>query len=385
MTAAEGSWDFLIVGAGIAGATAGYFLSRHGRVLLLERESQPGYHSTGRSAAIYSETYGNAPVRALTTGSRDFLWHPPSGFADHPILTPRGTLIAGGAAQAEEVERAFEESRRLVPNLRRLTRTEILALVPVLRPEQAAAGLLEPDAADIDVHALHQGYLRGLRAAGGQVVCDAEVLAAERRGGLWHLETPAGRFAAPVLLDAAGAWADELAKLAGAAPISLVPKRRTVILFDPPAGLEIGAWPQLVDAEERFYFKPEAGRILATPADETPSPPCDAQPDELDIALCAERIEQASTLKVTAVRRKWAGLRSFVADRTPVVGFDPGLEGFFWFAGQGGYGMQTSAAMGRTAAELARSRPLPADLADLGLEARDLAPGRAYAGSGAAA
>ena len=377
MAAAE-SFDFIIVGAGIAGAAAGYFLSRQASILLIERESQPGYHATGRSAAIYSETYGNAPVRALTTGSRDFLWSPPPGFAEHPVLTPRGTLIAGGESQREAVERAFEESRRLVPSLRRLEQKEILERVPVLRPAQAVAGLLEPNAADIDVHALHQGYLRGIRAKGGRLVCDAEVLDATPAGGNWRLVTRAGTFAAPVVINAAGAWADDFAALAGAAPIGLVPKRRTVITFEAPAGLAIAAWPQLVDADERFYFKPDAGRILATPADETPSPPCDAQPEEMDVALCIERIEAATRLKVTRLHRKWAGLRSFVADRTPVVGFDPVRPGFFWLAGQGGYGMQTSAAMGRTVAALARGLSLPADLADLGLNASSLAPGRAY-------
>ncbi len=376
--------DFLIVGSGIAGASAAYELAAEARVVVIERESQPGYHSTGRSAAIYSETYGNATIRALTTGSRDFLLHPPAGFSDQPLLKPRGTLIIGRADQREKLMRVFDECRKLVPSIQLLDQREILARVPVIRPDQAALGMLEPDAMDIDVHAVHQGFLRGLRRRGGAVITAAEGLRAARRGDLWQVETPAGSFAAPVLVDAAGAWAETFATLCGAAPVGLGPKRRTVIIFVPPPGLAIADWPQVIDAEETFYFKPEVGRILATPADETPIAPCDVQPEDIDVAICIDRIEGATTLSVPRVERKWAGLRSFVADRTPVVGFDPALAGFFWLAGQGGYGIQTSSAMGRTAAALARGRDIPADLADLGVTAAALSPARFKPASGGA-
>jgi D-arginine dehydrogenase len=368
--------DFLVIGSGIAGASVAYELAAEARVLEIERESQPGYHSTGRSAAIYSETYGNAAIRALTTGSREFLLHPPADFTDQPLLKPRGTLIIGRADQREKLLRAFDDCRKLVPSIRLLERQEILARVPVIRPDEAALGVLEPDAMDIDVHAVHQGFLRGLRKRGGAIVMNAECLRAERRDGCWRLQTAAGIFAAPVVIDAAGAWAESFAMLCGAAPVGLVPKRRTVVIFSPPPNLTITDWPQVIDVDETFYFKPEVGRILATPADETPTAPCDVQPEEIDIATCLDRIERATTLKVPRVEQKWAGLRSFVADRTPVVGFDPALEGFFWLAGQGGYGIQTSSAMGRTAAALALGRDIPGDLVALGVDAAALSPAR---------
>ncbi len=377
----EARADFLVVGSGIAGASAAYELAAEARVLVIERESQPGYHSTGRSAAIYSETYGNGTIRALTTGSREFLLHPPAGFTDHPLLKPRGTLIIGRADQREKLIRVFDDCRRLVPSIRLLERRDILSRVPVIRPDEAAFGVLEPDAMDIDVHAVHQGFLRGLRERGGMVVTHAECLRAERRDGCWRVQTAAGIFTAPVVIDAAGAWAEAFATLCGADPVGLVPKRRTVLIFAPPPNLAITDWPQVIDIDETFYFKPEVGRILATPADETPTMPCDVQPEEIDVATCVDRIERATTLKVARVERKWAGLRSFVADRTPVVGFDPAIEGFFWLAGQGGYGIQTSSAMGRTAAALALGRDIPVDLAALGVGAAALSPVRLMAGA----
>lgn len=368
--------DYLIIGAGMAGVSAGYFLARHGKVIVLEQESQPAYHATGRSAALYSETYGNATVRAITTGGRGFFLSPPQGFTDHLLLSPRGVMVVGSEAQRASVERIHNEGRQLVASVRLLAQAEILARVPVLRPEHATCGVDEPDAMDIDVHALHQGFLRGLRAAGGEVRTDAEVRGLDRRGDLWEAETRAGRFAAPVLVNAAGAWADRVAALAGIPPVGLVPKRRTAITFDPPAGLDVRTWPALIDADERFYFKPDAGRLLASPADETPSEPCDAQPDELDIAICIDRLQTATLLDIRRIESRWAGLRSFVADKTPVAGFEPDHSGFFWLAGQGGYGIQTAPAMGRLVAELARGRPMPADLADLGASEAALGPAR---------
>ena len=368
--------DFLIVGAGIAGASAGYNLAEHGRVIILERESQPGYHTTGRSAAFYSETYGNAIIRALTTGSRDFYMKPPPGFTEQPLLLPLGAIYIGTAEQKPLLDKIFVEGGRLVASLRMLTQEEILAQVPVIRPEHATAGVSEPDSMSIDVHSLHQGFLRGMRSRGGQVVTDAEVLTAKRAGDRWQVTTPAGDFAAPVLVNAAGAWCDVLARIAGAKPVGLVPKRRTAIIFAPPAGLDITGWPIVNDAEETYYFKADAGKFLASPADETPMAPCDVQPDELDVAICVDRIETATTMKIPRVERKWAGLRSFVADKTIVEGFDPDLAGFFWLAGQGGYGIQTAPAMGRVVAALATGGSLPADLLQLGVTEAALSPAR---------
>ena len=373
--------DFLIVGAGMAGASAAYELAAHGRVLLLERETQPGYHSTGRSAALYTQTYGHAVVRALTVASWDFYNTLPDGFAEHPVLGPRGVLLIGRADQGTALEQAFAEGRRLTPSVERLNREQALARAPMLRAEYVAGAVWEPEAMDLDVHAIHHGYLRGLKARGGVQVGDAEVRAAERRDGVWVVRTPAGDFAAPVLVNAAGAWADSLATLAGARPIGLVPKRRTALTFDPVfddtadvAGL--AGWPMVIDVDETFYFKPDAGRLLASPADETPVEPCDAQPEEWDVAVAVDRVEQAARFRIRRITHRWAGLRSFVADKVPVVGFDAEAEGFLWLAGQGGYGIQTAPAMARPAASLAVRAGLPPDVAGLGVTPADLSPGR---------
>ena len=373
--------DFLVVGAGIAGASAAYELAAQGRVLVLERESQPGYHSTGRSAALYTQTYGPAPIRALTVASWDFYTNPPAGFAEHDLLTPRGVLIIGRDDEIDRLDAEYEQGRRLTPSIERYDREQVLARAPFLRPDYVAGGVWEPDARDIDVHALHQGYLRGLKTRGGRVETDAEVRALTRQDGLWVAETSAGSFAAPVVVNAAGAWADELAKLAGVATVGLVPKRRTAITFDPvfedpadKAGLE--GWPMVSDVAETFYVKPDAGRLLASPADQTPVEPCDVQPEDIDVAITVDRLEQASRFSVRRLAHRWAGLRSFVADKVPVVGFAPDAEGFFWLAGQGGYGIQTAPAMGRVAAGLATGRGLPEDVRALGVTESDLSPAR---------
>jgi D-arginine dehydrogenase len=364
--------DFAIIGAGIAGASLAYELAAHGSVLLLEAEEFPGYHTTGRSAALFSETYGNAVIRALTTGSRDFYLAPPPGFAEAPLLTPRGTLIIARADQQGSLAAQCREMPQLVP----ISAAEALARVPVLRPEAVAAAGYDAAAMDIDVHALHQGFLRGARARGASLVTNARVETIERRAGLWQLAAGTQTFAAAVLVNAAGAWADAIGRHAGAADIGLSPRRRTALLFDPPPGHDSTRWPMVLDADEDFYFKPDAGRLLASPADETPSPPCDAQPEELDIALCIDRLQQAADLPVRRVVRAWAGLRSFVADRSPVVGYDAQAEGLFWLAGQGGYGIQTAPALGRLAASLCRGAGVPADLAERGVTEAMLSPAR---------
>ena len=373
--------DFLVVGAGIAGASAAYELAAQGRVLVLERESQPGYHSTGRSAALYTQTYGPAPIRAMTVASWDFYTNPPAGFTDHAMLTPRGVLIVGRDHETGRLDAEYEQGRRLTPSVERFDRAQVLARAPFLRPDYVAGGVWEPEARDIDVHALHQGYLRGLKVRGGRVVTDAAVRGLTRRDGLWVADTEAGAFAAPVLVNAAGAWADELAALAGVAAIGLVPKRRTAITFDPvfedPADKQgLDGWPMVSDVAETFYVKPDAGRLLASPADQTPVAPCDVQPEDIDVAETVDRLEQASRFSVRRLAHRWAGLRSFVADKVPVVGFAPDADGFFWLAGQGGYGIQTAPAMGRVAAGLASGRGLPDDVRALGVSEADLSPVR---------
>ena len=366
-------FDVIVVGGGIAGASAGYFLGGTHRVVLLEREDQPGYHTTGRSAALFTEAYGNATIRALTRGARRFFEAPPEGFSETPLLTPRGVVFIGRADQQDTLDRQFKKVSGLVPGVRRITAAETLALCPILRTDYVAGALLEPDCMDIDVAALHQAYLKGMKARGGRMLTGAGVdaLLPEAKEG-WIARTAQGEFVAPVVVNAAGAWADELAKLAGVRPAGLTPMRRTVVLVDPPDGIDPSSWAMVVDADEEFYFKPDAGRLLVSPADETPSPPCDAQPEELDVALAVDRLETATTLTVRRIGHKWAGLRTFAADKTMIAGFDPGAPGFFWLAGQGGYGIQTSPSMGRIAASLIAGRDLPADLVAQGVAAGPL-------------
>ena len=368
--------DFLVVGAGIAGASAAYWLSPHGRTVVLERESQPGYHSTGRSAALFSETYGPAQVRALSRASGDFLWHPPEGFADHPILTPRGTLIIGDPGDPAALD-SMQASLGAGAAVERWSHERALATVPVLRPELTGEALHAPGAADIDVHTLHQGYLRGLKRAGGEVVCGAEVVSLERVAGRWQASTADGRqWRARRLLNAAGAWADQLAALAGLPGIGLVPKRRSAFVFAPPAGLATAHWPLVLDVAEQWYFKPDAGQLLGSPANADPVPPHDVQAEELDIALAIDRIQTATTLTIRRPSRVWAGLRSFVADGELVGGARSIEPGFIWVAAQGGYGIQTSAAMGRACASLALGQALPDELREHGVSAAALSPER---------
>jgi D-arginine dehydrogenase len=364
--------DVAIIGAGIAGASAAWHLAADRSVLLIEAEEFPGYHTTGRSAALFSETYGNAVIRALTSGSRAFYEAPPAGFADAPLLGPRGCLHIARADQAARLDAQMRE----IPKIRPISPEAALRRVPALYPESVALAGWDESERDIDVHALHQGYLRGAKAQGAQLLTDARIEAIERHDGAWQLTAGTQRFTARTLMIAAGAWADAIGAMAGAAPIGLVPKRRTAVLIDPPARHDVTEWPMVLDADEEFYFKPDAGRLMLSLADQTPSPPCDAQPEELDIALCIDRVQRAADLPVRRVVRSWAGLRSFVADHSPVVGSDPKVEDLFWLAGQGGYGIQTAPAMGLLAASLCRGQGVPPDLTAHGVVEAALSPAR---------
>jgi D-arginine dehydrogenase len=344
---------------------------------MLERESVPAYHTTGRSAALHSETYGSPEIRAITVASGRFYRDPPGGFTDHPLLTPRGALIAGRLEQQADLRNAAVEYARLVPSVRWLDPTETLRRQPLLKPEAAAGGAIFEEAEDMDVAAIHGGFLKGARSFGAALRLDAEVVGLERSNGQWRLRLRDGESVnAGTVVNAAGAWADTLALLADAAPVGLVPKRRTAFTFDAPDGLALEHMPMVIDFDETWYFKPEVGQFLASPADETPSPPCDAQPEELDIAIAVERIEAATKLAIRRIKNKWAGLRSFVADKNLVVGYDLQVAGFFWLAGQGGYGIQTAAGAGRLAAELALHHEIPADIAALGVTEAALSPAR---------
>lgn len=367
--------DVIVLGAGIAGASVAYELAATHRVLLLEREPQPGMHSTGRSAAIFSEIYGNATVRALSRASRRFLFEPPQGFAEAPLVRPRATLFVAPPDQVAALN-AMRDDADVAAGTEPISVDDAIRRVPILRRERIAAALFEPGASDIDVNGLHQGFVRGFKARGGRLVVDAHIDRLARAHQTWHAHTAEATYEAPIVVNAAGAWADQVASQVGLSPLGIEPRRRTVVLFDPPPSHDIRDWPLTIDADETFYFKPDAGRILLTPADETPSPPCDAQPEELDIALAIDRFENMTTHSVRRVVHKWAGLRSFAPDRTPVVGFDRGEAGVFWLAGQGGYGMQTSSAMARTAAALIRGEDVPHDIAAEGVTPAALTPER---------
>ncbi len=369
--------DFLIIGAGIAGASVAFELAAHGQVIVLEREAVPGHHSTGRSAAVLTQNYGNSIIRRLTLATRPFLEHPPDGFTEYPLTAPRQMLWVAREDQKAGLESTLGEAQRLVPTIRAVEPAETYALCPVLRPGYVAYAILEPRALDLDVHAIHQGFLRGLRTRGGTVVTNAEVVRLRQTNASWEVHTPDRQYAAAVVVNAAGAWCDVIGQLAGARPVGLAPKRRTAFTCDGPADIppeELAAWPVIIDSDEEFYFKPESVGILASPADETPMDPCDVFPDDYDVAVTIDRIQKATTLSIAHINRRWAGLRSFVPDRTPVVGMDSERAGFFWLAGQGGYGIQTSSAMGRTAASLIVNQRLPQDIIDMGLTPEDFVP-----------
>lgn len=374
-TGSENRFDIAIIGAGMAGAAVAYHLAPHAKVVIIEMEGQPGYHTTGRSAANFSEIYGPATMRALTSQSRDFFENPPESFGDTPLLSPRGILTFASKSQLHQLDQLFQTMGSL-PGVRQVGQNEIAAMIPLLRDGVAVAGLLEERARDIDVNGLHRGFLRGLRQHGGVVLTGAEVLQIGRARDIWTLGTRVGMISARIVVNAAGAWADQIAALAGAAKVGLVPKRRTAVIVEAPGGIDVKNWPAVGDVDQTFYLKPDTGRFLMSPADETPSPPCDAQPDELDIATCIHRVEEAFDFKVRRVENSWAGLRSFVADQSPVCGFDPHLEGFFWLAGQGGFGIQSAPALSQLAAALITDSALPDGLSDRGFTPEDVSPFR---------
>ena len=378
-------WDFVIVGAGMAGTSTAWQLVQSGgeappSVLVLERESQPGYHTTGRSAALFEEHYGPTQVQALTRASRAFYDAPPSGFAEAPILSPRGVLYVGTAEQKSLVDAAYAEAAIHSPSTRRLNAEQLKALVPVLNTEVLVDGFLDNGARDIDVHGLHQGYIRGLRQRGGELWCNAEVQGITRSNDLWHISLPQGRsIQAKTLINAAGAWADVLAAMAGASPIDIVPKRRSAFTFPAPQGMDATHWPAIISADENWYIKPDAGQLLGSPANADPVAPHDVVPEELDIATGIYHIEEATTLQIRRPSHTWAGLRSFVADGELVIGWDASptpVAGFFWVAAQGGYGIQSAAGYSLLARNLLLGEAVDALLARQGVQTERLSPHR---------
>ncbi len=343
--------DIIVIGGGIAGISAAAELATDARVLVLEAETQMGYHSTGRSAAIYIRNYGNAVLRAINALSEPTLAHP-EGISDHSLLSPRGELLMA----SEDEMPLLEAYAAGATGLDHLTGAECTEIVPILRPERIAGALYEGSAQSIDVDRMLQGYARLLKARGGRIVTGARAASITRDGGVWQIDVGGTRYAAPIVINAAGAWADEVAALAGVQRVGLQALRRSAALLSLGPEHDVESWPLFATVSETWYAKPDAGKLMVSPADEDPVDPHDAWVDDMVLAEGLDRYEQAVTVPVTRVDHSWAGLRTFAPDRTPVVGFAPDADGFFWLAGQGGYGVQTAPALAQTAAALIAGR-----------------------------
>ncbi|WP_232305212.1 NAD(P)/FAD-dependent oxidoreductase [Erythrobacter dokdonensis] len=360
--------DMLVIGGGVAGLSLAARLARHGRVVVLEGESAPGYHASGRSVAFAHFGLGETRVRTLTALSMAELAR--HGTV-HPALHIASAAQIGALDALEDVHRAFGcDTTRIGPD-------EALEMMPVLRPDACAAALVDHGSLKLDTDAMLQAHAASLRADGGELVTSARVSAIAREGDRWRVEAGGVNYTAQILVNAAGAWADDIAQLAGVAPVGLQPRRRTVISFAAPEGEDVRGWPFTKTAGEGFYLLPEGrGQLLASSMDQTPSEPCDAAPEELDIAIAADRVEKATTLAIRRISHSWAGLRSFAPDELPVIGEAAGASGFFWCAGQGGYGFQTAPALSRIAESVVVGQPFPEDCVAAGLTAADFAPAR---------
>jgi D-arginine dehydrogenase len=369
----------VVVGGGIAGVSAAFEIAAHHDVTLLEREPQLAYHTTGRSAALFTENYGDGTIRPLTAASRRFFDDPPPGFADHPLLRSRPTLTVARADQQASVERLHAEAHARIDRVELIDGPTAQDRCPVLRSGHVAAAVWDPYAADIDVAALHQGFVRGLRARGGRIVAATPLDHAILTGDGWRVETGTGMpLDADVIVNASGAWGDDVAVRCGIAPIGLIPKRRTAFTVDAPA--DASGWPMVIDADEAFYFKPDGTQLLCSPADATPSGPVDARPEEIDVAIAIERINAATTLELRHVRSQWAGLRTFAVDEAMVIGCDPATPSFVWAVGQGGTGIQSAPAVARIVAAAVGGEAPPADLLAAGLDAAGVDPSRFASG-----
>jgi D-arginine dehydrogenase len=385
------TFDLVIVGAGIAGVSLAYHLPAHWRVLVLEQESQPAYHTTGRSAAMFMQAYGPSGVRALTRASRAFFSQPPTGFATTALMQDRGSLVLGFTGQEAQLQHELDTLRADNPALAYWSAAQCVELVPALRIEGLVGGVMDDDAKELEVHALHQGFLRGAQAKGFTLRCNETLATAQRISpqspsaaqstGHWQISLQSGQaITTRAIANAAGAWGDVVAQACGAPPQHLTPKRRSAFTFTAPAHHTPQHWPLVSAVDESFYFKPDAGQLLGSPANADPVPPHDVVPEELDIAIGIAGIEAVTNLTIRRPNRTWAGLRTFAPSGEPVIGWDPDVPGFFWLVGQGGYGIQTSPAAGLLAATLVQQGvenvplPLPRSLLDQGLQADTFKP-----------
>ncbi|RED17748.1 NAD(P)/FAD-dependent oxidoreductase [Parasphingopyxis lamellibrachiae] len=372
------SIDTVLIGGGIAGLSAAARIARHGETVVLERESAAGYHSSGRSATFCHFGIGDGLVHKLTAISKTLFAAPPEG--DHPALARRmAAFFIARADEEEQLDRLTETTLAHSPQARRIPGAELRDIVPVLNIGDGgfAAGLFDPDAYKLDSDAMLQANIRALRAAGGVLVTDAPVGAIRREGARWIVDTPGESYAAKRIVNAAGAWADTIAEMASVGTLGLMPLRRTIIAFRPPEGVDVSGWPFTKTVGEGFYMLPEgSGQLLASPMDESASPPCDAQPDEETVALAAWRVEQGTTMPIRRIDHKWSGLRTFAPDHSPVAGYAPDAPGFFWLAGQGGFGLQTSPGMAMAAEALLLELEWPEALVENDVRPEMLRPDR---------
>jgi D-arginine dehydrogenase len=365
------SFDIIVIGAGIAGASLAAHLAEFAQVAILDMEDRAGYHTTSRSASSYEPNYGPKPILALTRASRDFFMAPPAGFTDTPIFTQRGSLVLEAVGQEQEAQNFLAKAIDIVE----LSEAEARAMVPVLREGYATRGFLEAGTGALDVDLLHRGYLRLFKQRGGALKLQAGANKITKIAGQWHIKTPQGEFTAKLIVNASGAWGDQVADLAGVKPVGLIPKRRSIGVIAVP-DYDLTKWPFMVDCAESWYTVPQSGKLLVSSADATPVIPHDAYADDEAIAIGIDRLMQATTLDVQRLEHSWGGLRTFSPDTAPVVGFDPSTDGFFWLVGQGGYGIQSSPALSRTAAAMVLKKEIPQDVLAAGLEIAQILPDR---------
>lgn len=368
----------IIVGAGIAGASIAYFLRDRAQVIIMDKEEFPGIHATGRSAAVYYPPHGSPLTQLLSRASRDFLGKPPDGFVEGPILRSRQLLCIAREDQLTTLRSKVSGWDKGQASI--LSGRAARAHLPILDVDRIAAAAVLPDFFDIDVDRLHQGFLRASLDAGARLLLGTAVERMDWSNEHWRISTGKGDYHCDIVVNAAGAWADEVGLMAGSRALGLIAKRRTVVSFDGPPGADCRDWPFVLDADEEFYMKPEGGRLMASPCDCDPLPPGDVHADEIDVATAVHRVMQATTLEISSIRHRWSGLRTFARDEEPVIGFDPVLPRFFWSVGQGGAGLQSAPAWGRAAASLLRDGQMPEDLISLGVSQASVAPARFYLG-----
>jgi D-arginine dehydrogenase len=368
----QNKFDLIVIGAGIAGASIAAHLAATQKVLLLEMEDRPGYHTTGRSAASYEPNYGPPPMLAFTRASATFFKQPPQGFTDGALLTPRHSLFLEAEHQEQYTKTLLEHSS----GLEEISEQKAIGFYPILRKDYAKRSFLDANTGDLDVDLLHRGYLRLFKSAGGTLLNQSPAHSVTRSGSVWEIKTPTSNFTTPIIVNAAGAWGDAVAKMAGISPIGLSPKRRSIGVVPMADYPNFSHWPMVTDCGETWYAKPQSGKLIVSSADATPVEPHDAYADDMAIAEGVERLMNATTLEVTHLDHSWGGLRSFAPDGNPVIGFDPSTDGFFWLIGQGGYGIQSAPALSRTAAALVMHKPIPGDVVEAGLNINDIHPQR---------